>query len=271
MERAKFRKNSYDHLPCDTYACESRADLTMGGSDANMFDWVNICIPCAVNLIKSAFDIPELREALFKAAADLPEFAEYLDVKAEVKSGQLVAAMREAHTQSDDATTTIYEPYGIGYFNALEFLMAKAEGREPLYREAQYEAKSGVALSVTEAAKKGQEAHDKMVAAIEHFRTYLLEEHGIELEEGESPIEAVIMVLDALKTEEDIEPGEEETQETGDIDTAQGDEKTEEQPESFRCPSCEFEAKSAIGLNSHVRAKHPEPSTMVTSQDEALK
>ena len=255
MERAKFRKNTYDHLPCDVYACENRGMLTLGGSDANMFDWSKMCVPCAVNLVQSAFDIPELREALFKAAADLPEFAEYLDVKAEAKSGQLVATMREAHIQADDATTTIHAPYGIGYFNALEFLMAKAENREPLYREAQYEASDG-----------------PMAAEIKHFRTYLLEEHGIELEEGESPIEAVIMVLDALKAdEEDIEPDEETPPETGDIDLAQGDKEPEEQHPVFRCPSCEFEAKSAIGLNSHIRAKHPEPSTMVTSQDEALK
>ena len=254
MEKAKFRKNTYDHLPCDVYACENRGMLTLGGSDANMFDWSKMCVPCAVNLVQSAFDIPELREALFKAAADLPEFAEYMDVKAEAKSGQLVAAMREAHTQSDDATSTNYAPYGIGYFNALEFLMAKAENREPAYKEAYYEGTDKSA-----------------VTEIEHFRTYLAEEHGIELEEGESPIEAVILVLDAIKAEEDIEPGEEETQETGDIDLAQGDEEPEEQHPVFRCPSCEFEAKSAIGLSSHVRAKHPEPSTMVTSQDEALK
>ena len=241
MERAKFRKNSYDHLPCDTYACECRAGLTMGGSDANMFDWNKICIQCAVNLVQSAFAIPELKEALFAEAANLPEFAEYLDVKAEVKSGQLVAAMREAHTQSDDATSTNYAPYGIGYFNALEFLVAKAEGREPAYKEAQYEVSDKSAI-----------------AEIEHFRTYLAEEHGIELGEGESPIEAVILVLDAIKAEEDIEPGEEETSEAKGAEPTQVNTGAEEP--SMQCPSCDFTAKTESGLKSHIRAKHPEPN-----------
>lgn len=265
VERAKFRKNSYDHLPCDIYACENRGMLTIGGSDANMFDWNKMCVPCAVNLIKSAFDIPELREELFKAAADLPAFVEYLDVKAEAKSGQLMQAAREAHTQADDATTTIYEPYGIGYFNALEFLMAKAEGREPLYKEAQY---------VVGEASLPTDKEMTATAEIEHFRTYLAEEHGIELEEGESPIEAVILVLDAIKAEEeDIEPDEEDAPETGNIDTSKGNEEPEEQHPVFRCPSCEFEAKSAIGLNSHIRAKHPEPPTdePLNASNEALK
>lgn len=27
--------------------------------------------------------------------------------------------------------------------------------------------------------------------------------------------------------------------------------------DTFACPSCDFEAKSAIGLSSHIRSKHP--------------
>ena len=64
MERAKFHTCNFSHLPCDTYTCDNRATLNIGGSDAAPFAWTNICMDCAVNLVRSAFEVPELRSAL---------------------------------------------------------------------------------------------------------------------------------------------------------------------------------------------------------------
>lgn len=65
-EKAKFRKIPFYSVPCRTYACSTMASLSIGGSDAAQFEWHHLCLPCAVNLVESAFEIPELREVILR-------------------------------------------------------------------------------------------------------------------------------------------------------------------------------------------------------------
>lgn len=70
-EKAKFRKIPFASVPCRTYACTTMAGLSIGGSDAAQFEWHHLCLPCAVSLVESAFEIPELREVIMQKAAGI--------------------------------------------------------------------------------------------------------------------------------------------------------------------------------------------------------
>lgn len=76
VERMKFRKSLFTHLPCATYGDDTRAIFTLGGSDAVMSEWTHCCRECAVSLVLSAFEIPELARALIPAIrARLEQFS----------------------------------------------------------------------------------------------------------------------------------------------------------------------------------------------------
>ncbi len=72
-ERATFKRTGFTHLPCSTYSCENRTSLAIGGSDALMSEWQNICHECAKSIVLSAFEIPELQEVILAEAAKLRE------------------------------------------------------------------------------------------------------------------------------------------------------------------------------------------------------
>lgn len=96
MERAKFHACNFTHLPCDTYTCDNRAQLNIGGSDAAPFAWTNICLDCAANLVRSAFEVPELRAALSDQLSTVvqEQIDEIQSLRGQV--GQLLADLSEA-------------------------------------------------------------------------------------------------------------------------------------------------------------------------------
>lgn len=100
-EKAKFWNVPFSSVPCRTYACTTMAGLSIGGSDAAQFEWHHLCLPCAVNLVESAFEIPELREAILrKAEAHLTD-----TVRAELEAEQA-----ETSTENPESSTQKPEP-----------------------------------------------------------------------------------------------------------------------------------------------------------------